>query len=55
VTADKAEDVGEATVKGTKKVGREVADKSEDVGEATVKGTKKAGKAVKNTVDHDKH
>ena len=45
MVADKAEDVGEATVKGAKKAGREIADKSEDVGEATVHGAKKAGSA----------
>ena len=48
--ADKAEDAGDATVKGAKvaagaakSVGAEAADKAEDVGDATVKGAKKTG------------
>jgi len=52
-TADKAEDVGDATVKGTKKAGKATkkaakatGDKAEDVGEATVHGAKKAGREV---------
>lgn len=45
-SADKVEDAGEATVKGTKKAAKVTADKAEDAGEATWKGTKKAAKVT---------
>lgn len=41
--ADKAEDVGDKTVSGAKKVGSVAADKAEDVGDKTVSGAKKVG------------
>ena len=49
-TADKAEDVGDATKKGAKKVATETADKAEDVGDAVKKGAKKTAKKVKDVI-----
>lgn len=49
--ADKAEDVGDATKKGTKKVINEIGDKAEDVGDATKKGAKKVGQKLKDIVN----
>jgi len=47
--ADKAEDVGDAKMKGA----REAADKAEDVGDAAKKGAKKAGRKIKDAVKLD--
>lgn len=49
-TADKAEDVGDATKKGVKKAASETADKAEDVGDAVKKGAKKTAKKVKDVI-----